>query len=570
MVFLVGTGYNTESGTSFAIAIHRHYEHLLHFAIGIAISKSMSNRQKNPVLLVIRDGWGENHNKEHDAFNAIRLAKTPICDALSRNWPRTEIIAYGLDVGLPQEVMGNSEVGHQNIGAGRIVNQEIARIDKALESGELAQNSVLQKAFRRVQEKGTKLHFMGLISDAGVHSRLDHLYELMALARKAGVEQAFIHAFTDGRDTPPKSGLGYIQEIKKQCEAIGIGKIASVSGRYWAMDRDKRWDRVEKAYNSLIGISTEMKATDAEDLVKSYYEKPLDDSRQGDEFILPSYLSDEKGEPVGRIEAGDSVIFFNFRGDRPRELIRAFTDEVFDGFEREKKIDIDLATLSDYEKGLCPNVIFQRPPKMINILGSYVSDLGIAQFRCTETEKYPHVTFFFNDYREEPFAGEDRELIPSPKEVPTYDLKPEMSAHGICKATLEAILSQKYGLLVVNFANADMVGHTGSLKSAIKAAEVVDACIGKLLQALDQVKGIAVITADHGNSDQMWNPETNTPHTQHTLNPVEVVVYGEGCKSFKLKKEGRLADVAPTVLALMGLDQPEEMLGSSLIDSMLV
>ena len=527
----------------------------------------MSQDNIKPVMLVIRDGWGANHNAEHDAFNAIKTAQTPCSDRLTNEWPRTELRASGLDVGLPEGVMGNSEVGHQNIGAGRIVDQEIVRIDKAFETGAIAENESLKETFENVRTNDSALHLMGLASDAGVHAMLPHLYGLIQLAKDAGIQKIFIHAFMDGRDTPPKSGAGFLDELTAKCKEIGAGKIATISGRFWAMDRDNRWDRVEKAYNCLTGRKIESTATSAAEAIQNYYNNPISESQNSDEFALPTQILDENQNPVATIKDGDSVLFFNFRGDRPRELTRAFINDDFDGFDRGDKLKLHYATLTEYEKGLCENIIFRKPPKMINVLGSYVSEQKLNQFRCAETEKYPHVTFFFNDYRDEQFAGEDWAMAPSPKDVATYDLKPEMSAGEVCEKTKAAILSGKYAFILVNFANPDMVGHTGSLEAAQKACEVVDSCLQELLNAIDQMGGKALITADHGNSDQMWNPEVNAPHTQHTLNPVEVVIYGEGCQALKLKPSGRLADIAPTVLSLMGLEQPAEMTGDCLIEA---
>jgi 2,3-bisphosphoglycerate-independent phosphoglycerate mutase len=527
----------------------------------------MSSENLKPVMLVIRDGWGSNHNTDHDKFNAIKLANTPCSDKLSSDWPRTELRASGLDVGLPVGIMGNSEVGHQNIGAGRIVDQEIVRIDKAFSTGSIASNESLQAAFDNVKTKKSALHLMGLASDAGVHSMLPHLYGLIQLAKDSGIENIFIHAFMDGRDTPPKSGAGFLDELTSKCNEMGIGKIATISGRFWAMDRDNRWDRVEKAYNCLTGRKIESTASSAAEAIQHYYANPISPSQNSDEFALPTQILSEDGKPVGTISNGDTVLFFNFRGDRPRELTRAFIKDDFDGFDRGEKLDIHYATLTEYEKGLCENVVFRKPTKMVNVLGSYVSDQGLNQFRCAETEKYPHVTFFFNDYRDETLPGEDWEMAPSPKDVATYDLKPEMSAAEVCAKTKAAILSGKYAFILVNFANPDMVGHTGSLDAAKKACEVVDDCLSQLLEAIDQTGGKALITADHGNSDQLWNPEVNAPHTQHTLNPVEAVIYGDGCSELKLQDSGRLADIAPTILALMGLSQPSEMTGESLIQN---
>lgn len=525
----------------------------------------MKEEYDRPVLLVIRDGWGENHHKEQDAYNAIKLAKKPISDALSAQWPRTEIKACGLDVGLPEGVMGNSEVGHQNIGAGRIVDQEIVRINKAINGGELKDNEVLQRAFKGAMQEGKKLHLMGLLSDAGVHAMKTHLEGLLSLAKDAGVENVFIHIFADGRDTPPRSGLGYVEELEEYCQKEGIGRIASVTGRYWAMDRDKRWDRVKRAYDCLVGKRAEFEGSSAKGLIEDYYNNPVGETMNGDEFITPRWVVGEDGKPIGRIGDGDSVIFYNFRGDRPRELTRAFIDKKFDGFDREKKLDLYFVTMTEYEKGLCEHVLFYKPEKMKNILGEYIADKGIGQFRCAETEKYPHVTFFFNDYRDEPFKGEERALVQSPKDVATYDQKPEMSADGVCEAAKDAIKSKRFGLVVVNFANTDMVGHTGSLRATMRAAEVVDKCLGELLEEVDKVGGVAIITADHGNADQMWNEEVKSPHTQHTLNPVEVVVYGKGYEERKLRKAGRLADLAPTILDIMGIGKPVEMSGESLL-----
>tara|TARA_B100001248_G_scaffold262395_1_gene258087 strand:- start:23611 stop:25182 length:1572 start_codon:yes stop_codon:yes gene_type:complete len=517
-----------------------------------------------PTLLIIRDGWGANHNPEHDAFNAVKLANTPCSDQLSQHWPRTEILACGLDVGLPESIMGNSEVGHQNIGAGRIVDQEIVRINKGLSGKDLLENAEFKKVIQRTHSGG-KLHLLGLVSDAGVHAMIAHLFRLLDLAKESGLKEVYIHVFSDGRDTPPTSGLGFVRQLEAYCKEIGLGKIATVSGRFWAMDRDKRWNRVQKAYDCLTGHKTEHTATSAQEAIQHYYDNPSEPSCCGDEFIPPTQILDQSGNPVARIEDGDSVIFFNFRGDRPRELTRAFIEEDFSEFDRGQKKDLLYVTMTEYQKGLCEHILFRKPAKMKDILGEYISEKGIAQFRCAETEKYPHVTFFFNDYRDEPFPLEERALIPSPKDVTTYDQKPEMSSVGVTEATEEAIRSGKYGLIVVNYANPDMVGHTGSLEAAKKACEATDAGITRLLKAIDEMSGNALITADHGNSDQMWEPETSAPHTRHTLNPVEVVIYGKDCEGLTLKEGGRLADLAPTLLKLMGLEQPKAMTGECLI-----
>lgn len=520
------------------------------------------NKIKRSVVLVIRDGWGENHDPSLDKFNAIKRANIPFCRSLSANWPRTEIAACGLKVGLPEGIMGNSEVGHQNIGAGRIVDQEIVRIDKGFSTGSVLESPVLKSVFERL-DNGGALHLFGLCSDAGVHSMLRHLYSLLKICADKKYSKVYLHAFTDGRDTPPTSGLGFIKQVQAEMDKLGTGKIASVIGRFWAMDRDERWDRVQKAYDCLVGKSAKS-VKNAEDAFTSYYENPISENMSGDEFIPPTWI-EENGEPVGRIKDGDAVIFFNFRGDRPREMTRAFIEDGFSGFDRGKKLDVYFATMTEYKVGLCPNILFPKPPKMKNILGEYISNLGLAQLRCAETEKFAHVTFFFNDYREEPFKGEDRILIESPRDVTTYDQKPEMSEPKVAKAAADAIRSNKYALVIVNFANPDMVGHTGNEEAAIKACEAVDNGVKEIAEAVDAVKGAMLVTADHGNSDQMYEPNANTAHTRHTLNPVEVVVYGDGMKGLKLREGGCLGDIAPTLLEMLGFKKPEEMTGNSLI-----
>jgi 2,3-bisphosphoglycerate-independent phosphoglycerate mutase len=526
-----------------------------------------SNRR--PVLLVIRDGWGKNPHPEQGRFNAVHLARKPCDDWLQANYPVTLVKACGLDVGVPAGVMGNSEVGHQNIGAGRIVDQEIVRITKAIADGEIAGNAVWRAALDRVKTRGTKLHFMGLASDAGVHSLLEHLYGLLRLAKEAGVtKNIFIHAFTDGRDTPPTSGLGFIQQLEAKTAELGVGRVASVCGRFYAMDRDNRWERVSRAYHLLTGTKADATAPSATAAVQQYYNQATNDSQKGDEFVIPTWVVGADGKPVATIGDGDSVVFFNFRGDRPRELCRAFCEEGFKDFDRGRKLDLFFAGLTEYKKGLPIETVLLKPAKMKNILGEYVASLGLKQFRGAETEKYPHVTFFFNDYREEPFPGEDRAVVASPK-VGTYDLAPDMSSMGVTVAARDALLSGRYDLLVVNYANPDMVGHTGSLPAAIRAVEATDLGTGVLLEAMLKIGGAAVVCADHGNCEQMWDPVHNAPHTSHTLNLVEVFVVGEGFAAgkTKLRSGGRLADLAPTLLQLMGLPKPPEMTGQSLIAS---
>ena len=473
---------------------------------------------RKPVLLVIRDGWGKNPDPAQDATNAVVQAHRPCDKQLHTQFPHTLIKASGLDVGLPDGVMGNSEVGHENIGAGRIVDQELVRLNKLFSDRRLASNPVWRDLIERLKTRtGARLHLMGIVSDAGVHGMLEHLYGILRQAKADGLraDQVFIHAFTDGRDTPPGSGLGYVKQVDEQCRAIGIGAIASVCGRFWSMDRDNRWDRVARAYHMLIGKKADASAPNAAAAVKSYYDQPLNESQKGDEFVPPTWVTGSDGKPLATIRDGDAVLFYNYRGDRPREITKAFVLDDFTPFDRGPKLDLYFATMTEYEAGLPVHVISPKPEPLKNILGAVVSNAGIAQFRCAETEKNPHVTFFFNNYRKDPFPGEERACPPSPK-VATYDLQPEMSAGEVTRLAREAILTGKYGFIVVNFANPDMVGHTGSLPATIKAVEATDRGVGELLSALQSVHGSAVICADHGNAEQMWDPTVNGPHTAHT------------------------------------------------------
>jgi 2,3-bisphosphoglycerate-independent phosphoglycerate mutase len=447
------------------------------------------------------------------------------------------------------------------------VDQELVRLNKLFSEKRLAANPVWRALVKRVKSRSSRLHLLGIVSDAGVHGMLEHLYGILRQAKADGVKDVFIHAFTDGRDTPPTSGVRYVQQVEAQCRKIGVGRIATVCGRFWAMDRDNRWERVQKAYDLLTGrrkaVTTAPSAAAA---VQQYYAAPLTATQQGDEFVAPTTVVGPEGWPVAVIDHGDAVLFYNYRGDRPREITKAFVLDDFTGFDRGPKLDLYFATMTEYEAGLPVHVIAMKPAPLKNILGQVVSDAGLAQFRCAETEKNPHVTFFFNNYRSEPFPGEVRACPPSPK-VATYDLQPEMAAAAVTKLAREAILSGKYGLIVVNYANPDMVGHTGSLPAAIKAVEATDHGVGELLAALEKMKGGAVICADHGNCEQMWDPVHNAPHTSHTMNPVELFVVGDGLVAGKtrLRTGGRLADIAPTLLALMGLPQPAEMTGKNLV-----
>jgi len=519
--------------------------------------------EKRPVVIIVRDGWGKNPHPEWNKANAVFLAKHPVADRLLAEYPNTLIHTSGFDVGLPEGTMGNSEVGHQNIGAGRIVDQESVKITKEIRNGEFFANKELNAAVDFAIENNGALHLFGIASDAGVHGLLEHLFGCLELAKRRGLSRVFLHAFTDGRDTPPISGLGFIRKIEEKMKQIGVGKIATVSGRYYAMDRDNRWPRVEKAYAAITAAKGERFAS-AESAIQNYYDHPTEPNMSGDEFVVPSVIT-QNGEPLATVKNGDSVIFYNYRGDRPKELTKAFTVDDFSGFDRGPKLNLYYVTMTAYEVGLPVHVAYPKPPKKINILGEYISKLGLKQFRCAETEKYPHVTFFFNDYRDDPFAGEDRQIIPSDKNVSTYDQKPEMSAQGIADEVVKRIEGGAYDLIVVNFANPDMVGHTGVLAAAIKAVEFVDARVGQVLDAIKRQNGAAIVLADHGNCEQMIDPETGMPHTSHTIYDVELIVADDRFKGRKLRGGGRLADVAPTALQLLGLPKPPEMTGESLI-----
>lgn len=542
----------------------------------------MTTQLHTPMVVIVRDGWGTNPHPEHDKFNAVKLAATPRCDALKKSFPWTLIATSSEDVGLPEGTMGNSEVGHQNIGAGRIVDQESVRITKQIRTGEFFQNPALVRAVDRAKANGKTVHILGIASDAGVHGLLNHLYACVELCKKQGVSKVALHLLTDGRDTGPYTGKGFLAGIESKLKEIGVGKVASICGRYWAMDRDNRWERVKRAYDLFTGRNTSggelPNFKTAAEAMQNYYDNPTNDSQNGDEFITPRTIGDDAKST--RISDGDTVIFYNYRGDRPREITRAFMQPDFfgnvkpspesgnKGFDRGPKLDLAYVCMTAYEQvfttfpGL--SVAYIKPPKMVNTTGEYIASLGLKQFRCAETEKFPHVTFFFNDYRDEPFPGEDRKIIPSAK-VATYDLQPEMSAPGIRDAVLEA-LDKDYALIVVNFANGDMVGHTGKLNAAIRAIETVDACVGAVVEKTLAKGGQLIVTADHGNAEQMFDPETNAPHTAHTLYTVECILVDKRLKADeKLREGGRLADIVPTALKMMGLSQPKEMTGESLM-----
>lgn len=533
--------------------------------------------EKRPFLLIVRDGWGWNDDPECADYNATKVADTPVDDSLRETYPWTLIHTYGESVGLPEGTMGNSEVGHQNLGAGRIVYQQSVRITKAIRDGSFFENEVLNEAVKHAKDKGTDLHLMGLTSDIGVHSLLGHLYACVELAAKRGLERVYVHAFGDGRDSPPDSGLGYIRAIEAKMDEIGVGKIASVCGRFYAMDRDDAYDRNAEAYRMLV-FGEGKKAETATQAVQDYYDNPTQDNMKGDEFIRPTVICPDGETPVATIDDGDSVVFFNFRADRARQLTRAFVMDEFPftgkdktgtektlGFDRGEKLeDLYFVTITDYKDDQPVHVAFPDPPAMKNIIGEYASNIGLRQFRCAETQKYNHVTYFFNCRKADPYPNEDWVLVESPK-VKTFDEKPEMSAYEVADKVIPYIQRAQHDLMVVNYANPDMVGHTGSLEAATQAAAVVDECVGKLLDALREVGGIAIVTADHGNFEMMYDAETHGPHTAHTVGDVPLIVVDDRYKGHKLREAGCLADVIPTALEMMGVDQPEEMTGRSLL-----
>ena len=502
-------------------------------------------------MLMILDGFGE--NKEEKA-NAVKLANTPNIDKLMKTCPTTDIHTSGLDVGLPEGQMGNSEVGHTNIGAGRIVYQELTRITKSIEDGDFFTNEEFIAAIENCKKYNSKLHIMGLLSNGGVHSHIRHLFGLLELAKRRDFEDVYVHCFMDGRDTAPSSGESFISELEEKMKEKGVGKIAPSTGRFYAMDRDKRWQRVEKAYNALVRGEGE-KATSAIGAIESSYQKEI-----FDEFIEPTVIVN--GEtPVATIGKHDSVIFFNYRPDRAREITRTLVDKEFNEFEVEKDLDLYYVCMTSYDETM-PNVhIAFKKEELKNTFGEYISKHGLTQLRIAETEKYAHVTFFFNGGEEKQYPGEDRILVPSPK-VETYDLKPEMSAYEVTDKIVEAINSKKYDCIILNYANPDMVGHTGVLEAAIKAIETIDECVGRVVEAVNNQDGVLLITADHGNAEQMIDYKTGEPHTAHTTNPVPLILVG--MENAKLR-EGRLADLAPTMLDIMNLEKPAEMTGESLI-----
>ena len=509
---------------------------------------------KKPVVLMVLDGYGLNDRTEG---NAIALANTPVMDKLMKECPFVKGNASGLAVGLPDGQMGNSEVGHMNIGAGRIIYQDLTRITKDIEDGTFYNNETLLKAMENCKKNDSDLHLWGLLSDGGVHSHITHLYGLLEMAKRRGLTKVYVHAFLDGRDTPPASGKDYIEQLEAKMKEIGVGKVASLSGRYYAMDRDNNWDRVQKAYDSLVAGEGVM----AENAVKA-----MEDSYANgvtDEFVLPTVIT-ENGKPVSLVKPNDSVIFFNFRPDRAREITRAFCDDKFTGFERKGGfLPLTYVCFKDYDESIPNKLVAFKKEEIKNTLGEYLAKNGKKQLRLAETEKYAHVTFFFNGGIETPNIDEARILVNSPK-VATYDLQPEMSAPEVGVDLVDAIKSDKYDVIIINFANPDMVGHTGVIPAAIKAVEKIDELVGRAVDAVKDVDGVLFICADHGNAEKMIDYETGEPHTAHTTNPVPFILVNYD-KGVKLREGGCLADIAPTLLEIMGLPQPAEMTGKSLI-----
>ena len=507
--------------------------------------------ETKPIMLMILDGFGINEKSDG---NAVKQANTPNIDKLMKKYQTTKIYTSGLKVGLPDGQMGNSEVGHTNIGAGRIVYQELTKITKSIEDGDFFAIPEFIEAIENCKKYNSKLHILGLVSDGGVHSHIRHLYGLLEMAKRRDFENVYVHCFLDGRDTPPASAEGYITELEEKMKEKGIGKIASISGRYYAMDRDKRWDRVEKCYNALVKGEGN-KSASATIAIENSYQKEV-----FDEFVEPTVICN--GEtPIATIGEHDSVIFFNFRPDRAREITRAIVDPKFDGFET-KKMETYFVCFTSYDETMTNvKIAFKKEP-LVNTFGEVVSKNGLKQLRIAETEKYAHVTFFFNGGEEKQYPGEDRILVPSPK-VATYDLQPEMSAREVTEKVVEAINLNKYNVIILNYANPDMVGHTGSLPAAIKAVETIDECVGKVVEAMLAHDGTMLITADHGNCEQMIDYKTGDPHTAHTTNPVPLILVTEN-KDLKIK-EGKLADLAPTMLDILGIEKPEEMTGESIL-----
>ena len=508
---------------------------------------------KKPVVLMILDGYGLNDKCE---ANAVCEGKTPVMDQLMSQCPFVKGQASGMAVGLPEGQMGNSEVGHLNMGAGRIVYQELTRITKSIQDGDFFENKAFMAAVENCKKNDSALHMFGLVSDGGVHSHITHIYGLLELAKRNGLSKVYVHCFLDGRDTPPASGKDYVAALEAKMAELGVGKVATVAGRYYAMDRDKNWDREEIAYKAL----TKGEGVQAESAVAGI--QASYDNGKTDEFVMPMVVM-ENGAPVATIKDGDSVIFYNFRPDRAREMTRIFCDDEFTGFDRGERVKTTFVCFTDYDETIGNKLVAFHKVQLHNTFGEYLAAHNMTQARIAETEKYAHVTFFFNGGVEEPNKGEDRILVKSPK-VPTYDLQPEMSAPEVCEKLVAAIKSEKYDVIIINFANPDMVGHTGVEAAAIKAVEAVDECVGKAVEALKEVDGQMFICADHGNAEQLVDYETGEPYTAHTTNPVPFILVNADPK-YTLRENGCLADIIPTLIQLMGMEQPAEMTGKSLL-----
>jgi len=511
-------------------------------------------QRPKPVMLMILDGWGID---TPGAGNAVTLANTPNLDKLLAEYPHTKLKTCGRSVGLPDGIMGNSEVGHLNIGAGRVVYQDLLRIDNAIADGSFFKNDAIMRCLRRVIEKNSRLHLIGLVSNGGVHSQLTHLLALLDLAKQQSLAQVYVHAILDGRDTSPDAGLGYVEKVQRHIETIGNGTIASICGRYYAMDRDTRWERTEKAYR-LLTTGEGLHEHDPLEAIRGAYARG-----ETDEFVMPIAIVGPDDQPLATVNDGDAILFFNFRADRARQLTRAFTEEGFEGFERKIRPRLsDYVCLTLYDESFDLPIAFP-PEHLEGILGEVVSRAGLRQLRIAETEKYAHVTYFFNGGEEKPFENEDRCLIPSPRDVPTYDHKPEMSAEAVTAEVLDRIASDRYDLIVLNFANMDMVGHTGIIPAAIRACETVDRCVGRIVAAVQSKGGAMLITADHGNAETMLNSEGRM-HTAHTTNLVHLIYMNDRHKQAQLR-EGVLGDIAPTILKLLKIPQPAQMTGKPLI-----
>jgi len=503
--------------------------------------------QKSPLALIILDGWGYREETEN---NAIAAANTPNLDALANEYTSTLISGSGLDVGLPEGQMGNSEVGHVNLGAGRVVYQDFTKITKAISDGEFAHNGAILDGIKAAAEQGKAVHILGLLSDGGVHSHLDHLMVALELAHQHGVKKVYLHGFLDGRDTPPRSADKYIKKAQQVCDQLEGVEIASIVGRYYAMDRDNRWDRIEQAYNLIVDANAQYKASNASEALEQAYAR-----EENDEFVKATCIGDYTG-----VEDGDTFIFMNFRADRARAMSHALVDEDFSGFARQRFATTHFVMLTEFESTLHVPCAYPQE-KLVNVMGEWLAKNHKTQLRISETEKFAHVTFFFSGGKEDEYEGEDRILIKSP-DVATYDLQPEMNSGELTDKLVEAILARKYDAIICNFPNGDMVGHTGNFAAAVAACEAVDACIGRIIEALKQVKGECLITADHGNAEQMVDPSTGVEHTAHTSEPVPFIYFGRKAQA---RDNGTLSDVAPTMLHLMGMSQPDEMTGTPIV-----